>query len=91
MAALEDVLDRLSTLDAADANEVEQLEYVTLLERLKGATSAAQARVTNNLAKTRAASEAERGIPPAQRCQGLAAEPPSPDASVLTRARVDWD
>ena len=74
VADLEGLLDRLDRLDGTGATEVEQIEYVSLLERLKGAMAAAQARVTDNLARARAASEAERGIPAGKRCQGLAAE-----------------
>ncbi len=71
---VKDFLERLAVLDGAGATEAEQLEYLAVLEGLKGGTGAAQARVTDNLAKARTASEAERGIPSAKRCQGLAAE-----------------
>ena len=50
------------------------MEYVAVLEKLKGGAAGAQARVTDNLARSRTAGEAERGVPPAKRCQGLAAE-----------------
>jgi hypothetical protein len=68
------MLDRLAALDGAGAPEAEQIEYVSLLEKVKGAAAAAQARVTDNLARSRSASEAERGVPAPARCQGLAAE-----------------
>src|SRR3954453_1962163 len=68
------VLERLAVLDGADATEAEQIDYVAALEKLKGAAAAAQARVTDHLAAARTAREAERGVPAARRCQGLAAE-----------------
>ena len=68
------MLERLAALDGAGATEAEQIDYVALLERLKGAAAGAQARVTDHLAAARTAREAERGVPPAKRCQGLAAE-----------------
>jgi hypothetical protein len=71
---LERALDQLAALDAAGTTEAEQIEYVSRLERLKGALAAAQARVTSNLAKARSAREGERGVPADKRCQGLAAE-----------------
>jgi hypothetical protein len=71
---LECALERLAATDGAGATEAEQIDYVALLERLKGAVAAAQARVTDHLAAARTAREAERGVPPAKRCQGLAVE-----------------
>ena len=71
---LESVLERLAALDGAGATEAEQIDYIAVLERLKGAAAAAQARVTDHLAVARAAREAARGVPAAKRCQGLAAE-----------------
>ena len=68
------VLERLAALDGAGATESEQIELLASLEKLKGATAAAQARVTDSLAVARNAREAERGVPSAKRCQGLAAE-----------------
>lgn len=73
-AELEFFLDRLGALDGADATEVEQIRYVSVLERLKGGCGAAQARVTENLVRSRTAREETRGVPAAKRCQGLAAE-----------------
>lgn len=74
MADLECAIDLLAALDGAGATEAEQIEYVAALEKVKGALAAAQARVTDNLARARAASEAQRGVPPARRCRGLSAE-----------------
>ena len=72
--ALERLLAQLSALDGAGVTEAEQIEYVALLEKVKSASSAAQARVTDYLVRSRTARETERGIPAAKRCQGLAAE-----------------
>ncbi len=74
MEDLASALDRIAALDGAGDTEARQIEYVSLLERLKGAIAAAQARVTDNLARAREASESARGIPSGRRCQGLAAE-----------------
>src|SRR3954469_18423076 len=71
---LECLLERLAATDGFGAREAEQIDYVALLEKVKGAAAGAQARVTDNLARSRSAREAERGAPPAKRCQGLAAE-----------------
>ena len=68
------LLERLAAVDGAGSTETEQIELVALLEKLKGAAAAAQARVTDNLAIARTAREVERGVPTAKRCQGLAAE-----------------
>ena len=73
-AELERVLDQLAATDGAGATQAEQIELVAVLEKIKGAAAATQARVTDNLATARTAREAERGVPPAKRCQGLAAE-----------------
>ena len=74
LADLQCALGRLAALDGAGATEAQQIEYISLLEKVKGAVAAAQIRVTENLSKARSASEAERGVPAAKRCQGLAAE-----------------
>ncbi|SDT16083.1 protein of unknown function [Nocardioides scoriae] len=50
------------------------MALLTALECLKGAIAAAQARVTDQLARDRTTREAARGVPAAQRCRGLAAE-----------------
>ena len=71
---LECVLGRLAAVDGAGATESEQIDIVAVLEKLKGAAAAAQARVTDSLAIARSRREAERGVPAAKRCQGLAAE-----------------
>ncbi len=74
LADLRCALDRLAALDGAGATEAEQIEYVSSLEKLKGALAAAQARVTDRVARSRSDSEAQRGVPSAKRCQGLSAE-----------------
>lgn len=67
-------LDRLALLDGEGATEAELIEYVSLLEKFKGASAAAQARVTDTVVQTRTARETERGVPAAKQGQGLAAE-----------------
>lgn len=71
---LEQALIDLAFLDGAAATEATQIDLISSLERLKGAIAAAQARVTNNLARSRTAREAARGVPAAKRCRGLASE-----------------
>ena len=71
---LECFLGRLADLDGAGAAEAVQIQELSLLERLKGAIAGAQARVTDQLVRTRSARESERGTPAAKQCQGLAAE-----------------
>ncbi|GAB3663866.1 HNH endonuclease signature motif containing protein [Nocardioides korecus] len=74
VADLDRALAQLAGLDGADAGEDGQISLVAALERLKGAVAAAQARVTDSLVHSRSTREAERGVPEARRCQGLAAE-----------------
>ncbi|WP_123392977.1 HNH endonuclease [Nocardioides aurantiacus] len=73
-ADLDRALEHLATLDGAGGGEADQIALIASLERLKGAIAAAQARVTDALARARTRHEAERGIPAAKRGQGLAAE-----------------
>ncbi|WP_084596473.1 HNH endonuclease [Nocardioides aequoreus] len=71
---LEQALIDLAFLDGAADTEATQIDLISSLERLKGAIAAAQARVTDNLARARTAREADRGVPAAKRCRGLATE-----------------
>ncbi len=73
-ADLDHVREQLAGLDGSGATENQQIALIASLEQLKGAIAAAQARVTDALARARTAREAERGVPAAKRCQGLAAE-----------------
>lgn len=68
------LLERLASIDGAAVSETEMIDHLTILERLKSATAAAQARVTATLAATRSRAEAARGVPAAHRCRGLSAE-----------------
>ena len=63
LAELERAVERLAALDAL-ARPMRSRSSPCLLERVKGALAAAQARVTDNLAGARTAREAERGVPP---------------------------
>ncbi len=74
LAELQEILDRLAALDGAGSAEAEQLDHLALLERLKAALAAAQARVTMALVQTRTRREAASGVAANRRCQGLAAE-----------------
>ena len=72
---LHDLLDRLATCDGTDADgEAALVDQLTVLERVKSAAAAAQARVTATLATHRYRAEADRGMPARERGRGLAAE-----------------
>ena len=73
-ADLDRALAQLATLDGADETESGRIQLIASLEQLKGAIAAAQARVTDRLARARTAREAANGVPAAKRRQGLAAE-----------------
>lgn len=63
------VREQLAAVDGSGDTEAGQIALIAALERLKGAVAAAQARVTDSLARSRAAREAERGVPAAKRGQ----------------------
>jgi len=67
-------VDHLAELDGDGASEAQLIDHLSVLERLKAAAAAAQARVTDTLATTRSRTEAARGVPTSERCRGLAAE-----------------
>ncbi len=71
---LDHALEQLATLDGAGNTEATQIALITSLERLKGGIAAAQARVTDHLARARNARETARGVTAAKRGQGVAAE-----------------
>ncbi len=72
-SSLTGLVEALAALDPAgdDAGRVEQ---VALLERVKGACAAAQARVALALDDARRADEERRGVPARERGRGVAAE-----------------
>jgi len=74
LAELRVLVERMAAVDGAGAAEVELIDHLTAMERLKGGLAAAQARVTATLAAARSRAEAARGVPAAERCRGLAAE-----------------
>ncbi len=74
LRSLHDLQAALGGVDGGGLDEAGQLDCLTVLEEIKSAAAAAQARVTVALAEARSAREAERGVPAARRCQGLAAE-----------------
>ncbi len=59
-------------LDAVD--EVELIDEIARLERVKSAAAAAQARLTAALTERRRVAEAAAGVPRAKQCRGLASE-----------------
>ncbi len=71
---LQNLLLRLRALDGSDLDEAQMIDRIAVLEKLKGALAAAQARVTVSLVGSRTRREAARGVPAERRCQGLAAE-----------------
>ena len=71
---LRDWLSCLQQVDGAGLTEAEAIDGLRLLEELKSAAAAAQARVTSQLYADRARREAAEGVPAAKRCAGLGAE-----------------
>jgi len=67
-------LAHLRDLGGAGLSEAEAIDELRLLEELKSAASAAQARVTEHLYADRSRREAAEGVPAAKRCAGLGAE-----------------
>jgi len=74
LGELRDLLGRLEGLQGAELAEAEIVEHLTVMEQLKSALAAAQARVTVVLAEKRSLREEADGVPPGQRCRGLAVE-----------------
>jgi hypothetical protein len=70
---LEGFLRALPSLDR-EVSEAERVDQIGLLERVKGARAAAQARVTVDLHGARVAAEAAAGVPAAERARGLGSE-----------------
>lgn len=60
--------------DGTAADEVALISHISLLEDIKSATAAAQARATHAFIKARAAREREMGMPLAERGRGVGAE-----------------
>ena len=71
---LQRLLTRLASCDGAGAGEADLVDHLTVLEQLKSAAAAAQARVTATLDATRCRAEAARDVPVRERCRGLGAE-----------------
>ncbi|MCA0296195.1 MAG: hypothetical protein LCH96_12990 [Actinobacteria bacterium] len=78
-------VDALPTL-AADVPDAERIDRIRLLENVKGAIAAAQAREAVALKRSVVAAEAERGVPSRKRGRGVAAQVASPGASHRTAA-----
>lgn len=71
---LRDALTRLAAHDGAGLDEAALVDHLTVMEQLKSALAAAQARVTATFAANRAEREEAEGVPAERRCRGLAAE-----------------
>lgn len=72
-AELAEWIGRLAMLDA-DVDDAERIRQVELLEALKGAAAAAQARVTVDLETSLTADLAASGVPAKRRRDGIAAQ-----------------
>jgi hypothetical protein len=73
-AELASWFERLAAVDGEGGSEAEHIDHLVVIEQLKSAAAAAQARVTARLADARSRSEAARGVPASRRGAGLAAE-----------------
>ncbi len=73
-AALATTLAELARLDGADLGDDERIDQIRLLEQLKAAAAAAQARVTLAFDRSQRERAAERGLPAAAQGQGIAAQ-----------------
>ncbi len=67
-------LAELARLDGADLDDAERIDQIRLLEQLKAAAAAAQARVTVTFDRSQRERAAERGLPAAAQGQGIAAQ-----------------
>lgn len=83
--------DALRTLDA-DVDDAERIDQLRLLEELKGAVAAAQARVTADFAASQERTQREAGVPAKRVGQGIAAQVALARRESPARARrqVGW-
>lgn len=72
-AALTEMIERLARMPEAE-NEAEAIDRIRLLEELKGACAAAQARESAALFELRCAAQAAEGLPETEHGRGVAAE-----------------
>ncbi|MBE7162048.1 MAG: HNH endonuclease, partial [Williamsia herbipolensis] len=71
--ALRSIMAVLAELPVA-GDEAEAVDRIALLESIKSACAAGQARDTLRFQELRSAAEAEAGVPVERRCRGLSAE-----------------
>ena len=71
---LRGALETFAAHDGAGLSEPELVDQLRAMEQLKSGIAAAQARVTDTLAKARAQAESATGVPVGQSGRGLAAE-----------------
>jgi hypothetical protein len=67
-------LVELARVEGADIGDAERIDQIRLLEQVKAAAAAAQARITVAFDASQRQRAAERGIPAAARGQGIAAQ-----------------
>lgn len=94
IAAVRDALARMPDAES----EADAIERLRMLEELKAAATAAQARAAVRLQVLRSEAESDRGVPAEKRCRGLGAEiglarrePPARGARFLALARTLLD
>ena len=88
-ALLQTLREALGRMDPA-ADEVEAIDRLRLLEEIKGACAAAQARESTALDSLRRGREAAAGVPAAEQGQGLGAEIALARRDSANRGDVTW-
>lgn len=72
LANLTGLLHRLGALEATNLPESEQIDALALLERIKGAATAAQVRLAASFEQSQRAADAARGVRPEAQGRGVA-------------------
>jgi len=88
-AALGGLVGRLGRLDT-EVDDAERITQLELLERLKGAAAAAQARVSVALDRSQRADQAAQGLPSGNGAVALPSRSPWPGTTRRPRARGTW-
>ncbi len=71
---LRDLLERLGGVTGEGVDDTERIDQLSLLESIKGAASAAQARVTVSFDSSQREAQAATGVPARERGRGVAAQ-----------------
>jgi len=71
---LRDILERLGGVTGEGVDDAERIDQLSLLESIKGAASAAQARVTVAFDSSQRETQAAAGVPARERGRGVAAQ-----------------